>query len=251
MVGSSIMKKESKGKLQGCSKTKKSRSRDKNHKVPNILALPNELVTEILALVASSSSIDLFSAKLSCKDIFQATEDKYIYRQVSLERFPPVPWFISKQASSFLDRCKENGNPEALFRQGVVECFSQIKLESGLRCLKRAASSGHHKASYILGVILLCSENKYEPEGMKLIEEVKRNKKIRECRQKLKDIIWNIWLKNKFILEAKPNGCPLSHLHRKRDGWPSFNVDDDDDISCRECSCHREVIFVCNLLKGV
>ncbi|KAF2315800.1 hypothetical protein GH714_040339 [Hevea brasiliensis] len=183
--------------------------------------------------------------------IFSKQLKTSIYRQVSLERFPPVPWFISKQASSFLDRCKENGNPEALFRQGVVECFSQIKLESGLRCLKRAASSGHHKASYILGVILLCSENKYEPEGMKLIEEVKRNKKIRECRQKLKDIIWNIWLKNKFILEAKPNGCPLSHLHRKRDGWPSFNVDDDDDISCRECSCHREVIFVCNLLKGV
>ncbi|EOY22887.1 hypothetical protein QQP08_010160 [Theobroma cacao] len=230
---------------QGSPKVKKRR-KSKTNLFPNIFSLPNELMTEVLARVAAYSFHDFFDVKLSCKVFHQIADDKYILQHVSLEKFPVTPWCSTKQ-SFFLEKCKRSGHPEALYREGVVEHFSFARVEEGLNCLNSAAKVGHLGASYVLGVILLCTEEPdQEQDGRRLLKLEKSKKGVRESRKKLNDTIRNIWLNN--LLEGKPNCCPMRDQHRRRRGWPS---DNEDDVDCEACGCDLEVIFVCNLLRGI
>ncbi|KAI9115196.1 hypothetical protein K1719_013515 [Acacia pycnantha] len=117
-----------------------------------IFSLPQELVLEILALVASSSFFDLFHAKLRAFNVIAESDKGYIYKQVSLEKLPVDSWSHSniEQVNSFLRNCTENENPQALYRQGLVEYFSHENLEKGLRYIKASSGSCHEGASYIL-----------------------------------------------------------------------------------------------------
>ena len=116
----------------------------------------------MLARVASSSSTDLFRAKLwfvlllmiqigrgvflfdmcfsfafngsfllfcSCKLFYEVSDADNIYQQVSLDKFEIVPWQKNDKVSRFLKKCRESKNPEALYRKGVVS-IGPIKLSS-------------------------------------------------------------------------------------------------------------------------
>ncbi|KAL0011670.1 hypothetical protein SO802_006778 [Lithocarpus litseifolius] len=87
----------------------------------SIKSLPNELLTEVLGHVASTSFTDLFNVKLSCKYFIEVAKDDYIFQRISLDKFPIVPLRISNEASSFFKRCEEFGNPESLFRLGLSQ----------------------------------------------------------------------------------------------------------------------------------
>ena len=42
-------------------------------------------------------------------------------KNISVEKFHAVPWWeVKDEISSFLKACKESGNPELLYRQGMV-----------------------------------------------------------------------------------------------------------------------------------
>lgn len=125
-------------KLKKTTKHKRSKHHD-----PTIESLPKDLWTEVLALVASASFIDLFSAKLSCKDFHRIAEEDYIFEHVSLNKFYAIPWNQNAKASSFFERCKESGNPELLYREGMTDYFSHGRTESGFEYLKRATEKRH------------------------------------------------------------------------------------------------------------
>ncbi|TYJ08036.1 hypothetical protein E1A91_A11G047200v1 [Gossypium mustelinum] len=202
---------------------------------------------EVLARVAATSICDFFNLILSCKAFHQTADDNYILGHVSLDKVPVIPWRSPKQAF-FLEKCKETGHPEALYREGVVQYFSFAKVGEGLNCLNSAAKVGHVGAAYVLGVILLCIDK--GGDGRRLLNYVKSKKGIGESRKKFKDVINRLWLNN--FLEPKPNACPMQAQHRRKQRWPSDDDDDDDDdVSCEACGCHLQVIFVCNLLRGI
>ena len=119
-----------------------------------------------------------------------------------------------------------------------IDYFCHANPELGLSKLKRAASSRHYAASYILSVILLCSEDKTkQEEGMQLMNNIKIGKRIKESRKKLQGLVCNIWVH--AYLRRRPNTCPGrdQHLKMRRQGWESPNVDDEEGVSCHECSC--------------
>ncbi|GLT69072.1 hypothetical protein SLA2020_412520 [Shorea laevis] len=107
--------------------TRKKREQDKI----GIKSLPNDLLMEVLAKVASASFTDLFKAKLSCKDFYRLAEDDYVFQHVSLKEFPLV-WCTREELLYFLRRCKESGNPDALFREGIYGYFSSKNPKPGL-----------------------------------------------------------------------------------------------------------------------
>ncbi|GAB2297204.1 hypothetical protein Dimus_031317 [Dionaea muscipula] len=74
-------------------------------------------------------------------------------------------------------RCKECGNAEALYREGMVDYFSHMRIETGIENLKRAANKGHVEASYVYGIILICTERKFA-QGRKLLDDVLSNSDI-------------------------------------------------------------------------
>nr|GEY86878.1 putative F-box protein At1g67623 [Tanacetum cinerariifolium] len=118
--------------------------------------LPRDLLVGILGRVASSSFTDVFNAKLSCQDFLDAVEDEYIFQNISMDKFTIIPWSQQTDSEiSFLTKCLNLGNAEALFRQGMVEYFHLVKVRSGLRYLKMAAEKGHPEATYVYGMIML------------------------------------------------------------------------------------------------
>ncbi|KAK9292663.1 hypothetical protein L1049_020641 [Liquidambar formosana] len=205
-----------------------------------IALLPNELVIQVLGRVAAASHTDLFNAKLSCKLFHEVSDDTYVYQQVSLERFPVVPWPTSEQASSFFEKCKECGNPEALYRQGLIEYFDHMRLELGLQCIKRAANLGHVEASYILGIILLCSGEEFRQQAIQLLDSIRNSRvtKVGECRKKLKATLRGMWVMNKLNPKQKPMECKMRDQHKRTKGW---STEDDDDLHCQACGFDCEV----------
>ncbi|KAI3720388.1 hypothetical protein L6452_21304 [Arctium lappa] len=129
-----------------------------DHRQPNTIigSLPRDLLVDVLSRVASSSFTDLFNAKLCCKDYLEAAEDEYILQHISMDKFPIVYWVPPDDESlSFLTRCILKGNPEAIFRRGMMEYFSLTRAESGIDYLKTAAKKGHPEATYAYCMILL------------------------------------------------------------------------------------------------
>ena len=112
-----------------------------------IKSLPKELLVEILAKVGTRSIVDLCVVKLYSKDLPYAAEDDYVYRHTSMENFASVLllWFTDEKETSFLKRCKESGNSEIGYREGMVQYTSSI-VTSGLENLKKAVLEGHDEA---------------------------------------------------------------------------------------------------------
>lgn len=53
----------------------------------SIECLPKEVITTILALVASKSLPDLMNAKLSCKYFLHSSDDDLIFEKASIDKF--------------------------------------------------------------------------------------------------------------------------------------------------------------------
>ena len=63
----------------------------------------------------------LFCFYFSCRNFLEASKDTFVMKNISIEKFPTIPWWqVKDEVSSFLKACKESGNPEVLYRQGMV-----------------------------------------------------------------------------------------------------------------------------------
>ncbi|WJZ81565.1 hypothetical protein VitviT2T_001403 [Vitis vinifera] len=228
--------------------------------------LPSDLLIEVLTRVATSSFTDLFNAKLSCRNFLEASDDKFIMKNISIEKFPAIPWWqVKDEVSSFLKACKESGNPEALYRQGMMEFFSWKKVESGEEYLKRALEMEHMEASYVYGIILLCKGGESnEEQGMKLLNAVKKSRKLGECRKKTKAFILSMWIRNPIVKcqelvnhHAKTCGRRNNGGIGGKRGWWQW-IDDredneDKDVEevnyCEGCMWEDEVSLFCKLFR--
>ncbi|KAG9137713.1 hypothetical protein Leryth_019290 [Lithospermum erythrorhizon] len=112
--------------------------------------LPNQIITDIIALVASHSLADLHSAKLSCKYLLIISYDKYVLKNARLDKSHVISWHIDESKclfqKSFLNLCVKSRNPEALYRKGIVEFFQGRGTDEGLKYLKLAKEAGHLEA---------------------------------------------------------------------------------------------------------
>lgn len=229
--------------------------RRRTRRPPVVGSLPGDLLIDVLTRVASSSFTDLFNAKLSCRDFLGAAEDESIFQHVSIDKFPVIHWFPpSDELLSFLNQCIDKGNPEAMFRQGMIEFFSRARIETGLEYLKRASEKGHVEATYVYGMILLSRGGQSSQQGLNILNSMKisRSKylKIRECRAKIKGVIREMWINNSISLNEI--GCTCQERNniyiRKR----KFDEEEDIDVlSCDACGWYREVISFRKIVDGV
>lgn len=230
----------------------KSKSTIRQQRRPVVASLPGDLLIDVLARVASSSFTDLFNAKLSCRDFLGAAEDEYIFQHVSIDKFPVIHWFPpSDELLSFLNQCIDKGNPEAMFRQGMIEFFSLARIETGLEYLKRASEKGHVEATYVYGMILLSRGGQSSQQGLNILNSMKvsrsKNLKIRDCRAKIKAIIREMWINNSISLNEVRCKCQernVCFVKRKFD-------DEEDIVGCDACGWHREVISFCKMVDGI
>ncbi|XP_027772556.1 uncharacterized protein LOC114076954 isoform X2 [Solanum pennellii] len=212
----------------------------------SINSLPNELLSEIVARVASSSFLDYINVKISCKIFNGVSNDPYVYRHISLEKFPieGCSWKSENEEnenklSLFMRTCMEYGNPEALYRK----------------------EAGHIGAEYVISLIhILMGEEELKSNGVIAIGKMKATKTKRRAlakfRKNLVDILTNIWILNPIVFFGRKNSNRCS-LHHKRSyknkwrQWPSFDNDEDDEdeeLCCYGCSCDEEIAHLVNIL---
>ncbi|KAH7865795.1 hypothetical protein Vadar_011239 [Vaccinium darrowii] len=236
----------------------------------NINSLPHELMVDVLSRVASSSFTDLFNSKLCCKDFMGAAEEDGILEQVCLEKFPVIhQWLKSYKLNWFMNRCMASGNPEALYRQGLVEYFTHMRTQSGLENLRRAAEKGHVEATYVYGILLLCLGGQFSKEGLNLLNAMERistsshsggSKLFQGCREKIKGVFRVMWINNQ-VVDQRISSCrhpnPIVRVIETWDGrceeeedgtrvietWEGHREEEEDGTRCELCKWDRGVEY--------
>ncbi|CAJ1941018.1 unnamed protein product [Sphenostylis stenocarpa] len=217
------------------------KGRNKKKHVTTITSLPRDLQVEIFAMVASRSVSDHCMVKLCCKEFRHAAEDDYVYRHSSMDRFSlPMPWFTSDHESLFLKRCKESGNPEIAFREGMIQYFTSSKVDLGLELLKKAALEGHLEAKYVYCMLLMCDKDEGErKQGFDLFCSLRASSCVTRCRERVKCFVRSMWVNNKVAVRNRKSSfcysktCDMEELMKLSGNWTSFEDKDFDSFAQR------------------
>ncbi|XVF04771.1 hypothetical protein REPUB_Repub05bG0113900 [Reevesia pubescens] len=231
-----------------------------------VRSLPEEILSEILRHTASNSVTDFVNVKRSCKAFLGASIYDYIFENVSMEKYNFVPWRKSEKV--FFKRCKDAKNPEALYRKGMVNCFSRRKAESGLRLryLKKAVEKGHVEAIYAYGIILICLGGELRKQGLQVVSSLnltscsKKKFKIASCRTKTQKLLSSMWIRVSLagpkesysINDTKVVGSNCYHDITPRpgsQGWEASNNLVDNLPCCDSCFWDREATLFCSMLN--
>ncbi|KAI3997699.1 hypothetical protein MKX01_040672 [Papaver californicum] len=228
--------------------------------MPMTKSIPHEVLTEILAKVASSSLVDHLNVNQTCKFFHEAGQDDFILRHASIDELPVIQWISKAEVASFLKRCEHAQNPEALYRQGMVEFFYNNQIELGRELLQKSSDSGHKVATYVLGIIFLDSgDNQSILRGRELLNRIltkrsnnktSRGEDVEECRKKSRRVIRQLWVNNSL----NPSQCQTCNSssclssQKNTNGWSS---DYEDMSDCEICRCNREFSHFTKMVLGV
>nr|XP_027060863.1 uncharacterized protein LOC113687457 [Coffea arabica] len=198
----------------------------------SILSLP----TEVLARVASSSSTDLFRAKLCCKLLNEVSDADIVYQRVSLANILHPQKIGLQHVTAAL---------------GPVDFFTDKHGDSASECLEEAANSGHADAAYALGIIyIFVGGDELKRKGMSLLSGMKKSGilkgRVKLCRDNLRALLRMIWVKNPVFANPTPICCAMTH-ERKTSSWP-MDADDVEESTCEGCACDEEIGAICAAL---
>ncbi|XP_027368809.1 F-box protein At2g35280-like [Abrus precatorius] len=219
-----------------------------------IQSLPKDMLEKVVARVASHSFTDLHNMKMCCRDFLDASEDSYVWQNVSLDKFPLIQWFPNDTSFFFLKRCKQNGNIESVWRDGFLEFFCHPNGNiGGLEILKVASEKGHMEAKYMYGMILLCSEDdELRKEGLEHMRFLRKSMCVIACRKKVAQFAKHLWINRALVRNQSPlcrhtstcNGWGL-----KKGRWILLDKDDDNFDSCEYCRWDHELKFFYKLFN--
>nr|KAJ0225743.1 hypothetical protein LSAT_V11C100038410 [Lactuca sativa] len=104
-----------------------------------------------------------------CKTLmYEAGGDPQVFRTTCIDMIEGMgPKNLN--ANSFIRTCALHNNIEAMFRQGIEECFYYVHFDLGLSLLRQAANEDHLEAIYLLGMIYISRGHHQCDEGLQLL----------------------------------------------------------------------------------
>ncbi|XP_071739713.1 putative F-box protein At1g67623 [Rutidosis leptorrhynchoides] len=179
----------------------------------NILeTLPQDMLVEILSQVGQESSKQLFILKLVCTSFLNLSDDPLICKRISLDRRDLVPWRKAKM-DHIIERCYFFGNPNAIFRMGLINYFDKSYTKLGLRLLEEAANSQIIEAVYVYGLIMFGS-HQIEAKHVGLQVLTKTFPPVPDLvvavRTKVFHLLHELWLHNRRPFDELATRCPIS-----------------------------------------
>ncbi|XP_061346277.1 putative F-box protein At1g67623 [Gastrolobium bilobum] len=203
--------------------------------------LPSDVLLLIFGKVASHSIEDITNLKLSCWGFYYLAESNYVYERVSLDKFAlgPLEWvtnakpFLHRVRVNgseeeegeayynpdqvykrfrqvvFLKRCRDTGNPEVLYREGLVNYSRETSTADvqalALHAIKTAAEKGHHDAKYASSIILMASVDERERSmGFEFFRSLHDKCLLRPCRQRVRLFIRLLWVRKEMDYPGIP-----------------------------------------------
>nr|KAJ0213018.1 hypothetical protein LSAT_V11C400188180 [Lactuca sativa] len=122
--------------------------------------LPLELLSVIFVVLGSESAKDI---------MYEAGGDPEVYRTTCIDMFEGTGHKTLK-VDSFIRTCALHNNNEAMYRQGIDECFCYGNFDLGLTLLRKAAYEDHLEAIYLLGMIYISRGPHQCDEGLQLLD---------------------------------------------------------------------------------
>ncbi|CAH9093722.1 unnamed protein product [Cuscuta europaea] len=219
--------------------------------------IPRDIIVDILVRVASDSLPDLLHAKFSCHEWNELGDDVNVYKHASLAEFPVISSWKPESAekkrkvASFLNKCIDAQNLEALFRRGVVGYFNGKEQEYALECLRKAGNAGHVGAVYVICIIsMLFMGGEDKEKGMEVLSAMKKSDELRgkvgDARRELTSIVKEIWNGDFVVHRQKPDCCSREDHCCTKTGW---DADEENlSIDCPYCKCDFEISVIDSVL---
>ncbi|XP_071736320.1 F-box protein At2g35280-like [Rutidosis leptorrhynchoides] len=199
-------------------------------------ALPTDMLAEILSRVGRHSCQQLFLAKTVCKEFLKVSFDPLIYKRLCLDIFPIVH-FGNPKLIALLNRCFFYGNPNMIYRKGLICYFNSDYNELGLRLLKQASDMKVLEAVYVYGLIMFAKHQiQFRDVGLEIIIQAfpPLPDLVVAVRNRVFAMLARLWLFNRQPFENVRRRCPnLAHQGYFPDahGW-------DQELPPPECmSC--------------
>ncbi|XP_057246773.1 uncharacterized protein LOC125491890 [Beta vulgaris subsp. vulgaris] len=146
------------------------------------------------------------------------SHDEKIYKKVSFEHLYMHSLRNDENKAKFFDLCLQYKNPEALLCYGMVQYFTYVLLDEGLKTIDLAHVEGNVLATYLLGLLLICNvDEERKKRGVSLLLSVFHQHPIDEVvqlRGTLRDMMVSLWLNNSIVRESDELvKCDQGHLH--------------------------------------
>ncbi|CAN7087146.1 unnamed protein product [Brassica oleracea var. botrytis] len=272
--------------------------KNSNKRRVSLDSLPDDLLVEISSRTAASSLSAVRNLRLVSKTFKRTCDEKYVISRLSLHELTLLTWYHyqdpelerkvrteherkvlnrkkelerkvrTERLSNFYKRCRRNGNPEALYRKGIINYFRRNQKHKGLKLLSQAAKKGNKEATYVYGLILICGGGRdiYEEgpvlhggetkqEGFKILSSLikslmsKTLEELVDMREKIGGSIR--WLGTPVMKELKrayaPDKCGCdgrtSDFLAYNCAWHRYGEDNDMNTSsaCEICLWDHEV----------
>nr|KAJ0209986.1 hypothetical protein LSAT_V11C400206300 [Lactuca sativa] len=110
--------------------------------------------------------------------MYEAGGDPQVYGTTCIDMFEGMGPKNMK-ADLFIRTCALHNNIEAMFRQGIDECFYYDNFNLGLTLLRQVADEDHLEVIYLLGMIYIsrgphqCDEVPYDGEYTSVVDSAK------------------------------------------------------------------------------
>ncbi|XP_061364412.1 uncharacterized protein LOC133307873 [Gastrolobium bilobum] len=267
------------------SSAKRARFEKQGH--ASLTTLPSDLGLEILGRVASHSIKDISNVKLTCKELLHLAEHDSVYKKSSLEKFAcvhvnlvnkekpfshrvdnrcdnghedqyigtlynfvysPEEIYSMYRQALFLRRCRKSGNPELLYRDGMVIFFQQnccsFRENLALQNLKNAALTDHIDAKYVYCTLLMVSEDKEKRNhGLEMFCSLKMTIDLDDCKQRVRSFLRGMWVRRKVVPIHDFSFCNSTICKALN----VVNNLDDREITCEYCHADAELKEFCNI----
>ncbi|KAF8088668.1 hypothetical protein N665_0532s0031 [Sinapis alba] len=184
-------------------------------------SLPQDLLGEILARVASSSCEDIRQCLTVSKTISSAVQDYHVFKSLSLRPQDMTPLITYGRYHRLMEACIIRGNPAAHYIEGIKLYFVQESTTMGLFHLKKSPEGSYDNGTYLYGILMLCTGNR--EEGKKFLRSLgweaskrRADRCWRANKLSLRNIITimqNEYASN-LATTKPPENCHLDDLYR-------------------------------------
>ena len=215
----------------------------------------------------------------SCRDFHEAAEEDRIFEQACLERIPVMhQWLRNGNVERFIDRCTRTGNPEALYRLGMVtqqphptlyyiytaqptlvhalitnlattkqvEYFTGRNRQLGLEIMRRASIKGHKEAMYVYGILRICMSDEASIDDSRVLNSIENSDALKECRENVASTTKMMWINNHTI-DQRSNTCDHPKIEDQTANKWEIRASNEDDEKCELCKWDEDVKFLCGL----
>ncbi|XP_061347976.1 uncharacterized protein LOC133293424 [Gastrolobium bilobum] len=253
--------------------------------VESLVSLPSDLLLLIFGKVAYDSIEDITNIKLTCIGFLRLVETDYVYERVSLDKFAvgplervtnakpflhrvrvigddeddaffnPLQVLKRKRQVYFLQRCRECGNPEVLYREGLVNYFRETSSSEmqavALEGIRTAALKDHQEAKYACSIILMAGvDEDQRAVGFEFFCTLDDAHILRHCRRRVRLFIRALWVRREMVYHGFPICNPRICEMRFIKDEPSSSENNEINNMlrnkiCQRCKADIEVYLFC------